>query len=1419
MGIETDLNISPYFDDFDREKDFHQVLYNSGVVLQARELTQAQSIIHDKIEQLGKFNLREGSVLEGCDFSYDPNVRFLRIRDTQVLPATDGSVSSSRGLDVDVAALTPGMLLSGETSGAVAEVVDSADGYETDPTDTKTVFFKYIGKRTAFGSAAPEFESGENILAVAKRDTLLANAVVGTGSSGSSSGGGYSAGNVIEVGGATVSITTVSSGSVTAATAAPTDSPVSVESVLLSASSVDVSSTDNTAVVPTSEARLNFNFENSIRITAITGTTAKPTTGYAYQFAIEDGYIWQKGTSLRVDEQNVIVEKYTNTPDGKSVVFNVEEEIVTSATDETLLDNAHGFNNENAPGADRLKLTPRLAVADSGSISSTHTKLVEFRDGKPVRINNVARLGTIGDIIARRADETHGDYVVDPFHIVSQTDDSTIANGYGELSVAVSGGTAYVKGYRQEFHATTRVPVDRGFGNTANAASQAISISFDNYIGVENTRGIPLTGNGKVYFTDGTDTLAPSQSPVHTLVPGDSRILGETWIRGYEHNNDTDGTFDAYLTGSPPEAARKVVATNASNEVVFAGDIVLREEERGGNTTNVIARSSSTDIAAIYPLGRKAAKNVSSITAVHYETNDSATVSGGSITLDDLSSERESFVLSFRSAAGSYSAGDVLHHRSDGVSFSGETVSITGLTAANVSVSYARERTATARTKTAYRGTVTYKGSVANGEDILTLGVPDAYEIVSITENGTDRMEDFMLLTGQTDTHYGTSYICRTKGSAINIGNTQDFIIEFMHFSHGAASSDMSLFTINSYGSTLIEHIPFYTSKAGVRYDLRDCADFRPSVAPTAANATANNWTETFASAAVVNGFSSGIDHHVVPGAEFEFDIENYLGRIDFLEVSQNGIIGIKEGEPSTTPAPPNSSNDAMVIAFIDVPPFPALDTVYAQEVERVDLGVRLVDQQKQRLTQASLNGMRERVRSLEYYAALNLLEKDTSDLVIRSEIDPSLDRFKHGIFVDNFENLVIGDFRDPEFKASIDPSRKLLQPRFRSYDIKLDVDAAASTGDSYGTNGLWAKSHPTVEEEAVVSQTQATTSRVCAGSVYNYRGEVSLTPNYDNGPDVTRGPVKSINVDIDTASPALALLDEINTILVDQHTDVDVARTQDRQVTRETESRGSSVVRRVHTDITTTTTTTRRTQQLSGRTETETNTQRVGDFVTDVSFRRYIRAQNVEFRASGLMPNVRHWIFFDGEDVTSRCRRETGGSFVDGMVSSADGNLDGRFHLPGGRFFVGDRNFVVLSEPSLDNRVEAISAAAGRFSAYNFSARRSGLDLNLNTRSLDVDTREIVDTETMKTYRRLTSVSSQSLGLSLTPRRAGKITANWNRIREATSYTISRSAANGTTEDTSTRATITRNRTTSYTFDGLTEGASYTVFLVADIP
>jgi len=65
MALTTNFNVDPYYDDFDDNKDFHRILYKPGNAVQARELTQSQTILQDQIKKFGDHIFQNGSVVTG----------------------------------------------------------------------------------------------------------------------------------------------------------------------------------------------------------------------------------------------------------------------------------------------------------------------------------------------------------------------------------------------------------------------------------------------------------------------------------------------------------------------------------------------------------------------------------------------------------------------------------------------------------------------------------------------------------------------------------------------------------------------------------------------------------------------------------------------------------------------------------------------------------------------------------------------------------------------------------------------------------------------------------------------------------------------------------------------------------------------------------------------------------------------------------------------------------------------------------------------------------------------------------------------------------------------------------------------------------------------------------------------------------
>ena len=72
MAQKTDLNVSPYYDDFTETDNFYRTLFRPGFAIQARELTQLQSVLQNQVEKFGSHVFKEGSVVIPGAISLNP---------------------------------------------------------------------------------------------------------------------------------------------------------------------------------------------------------------------------------------------------------------------------------------------------------------------------------------------------------------------------------------------------------------------------------------------------------------------------------------------------------------------------------------------------------------------------------------------------------------------------------------------------------------------------------------------------------------------------------------------------------------------------------------------------------------------------------------------------------------------------------------------------------------------------------------------------------------------------------------------------------------------------------------------------------------------------------------------------------------------------------------------------------------------------------------------------------------------------------------------------------------------------------------------------------------------------------------------------------------------------------------------------
>ena len=82
MPQSTNLNKSPYFDDFSQDKNYHRVLFKPGVTVQTRELTTLQSILQDQLEKFGNGVFSDGGMVVPGGFNYDADFTCVEIEST-----------------------------------------------------------------------------------------------------------------------------------------------------------------------------------------------------------------------------------------------------------------------------------------------------------------------------------------------------------------------------------------------------------------------------------------------------------------------------------------------------------------------------------------------------------------------------------------------------------------------------------------------------------------------------------------------------------------------------------------------------------------------------------------------------------------------------------------------------------------------------------------------------------------------------------------------------------------------------------------------------------------------------------------------------------------------------------------------------------------------------------------------------------------------------------------------------------------------------------------------------------------------------------------------------------------------------------------------------------------------------------------
>lgn len=100
--MALNFNTSPYFDDFDKDSGFLRILFNPGRAVQARELTQIQSILQNQVRAGADHIFKDGTAIVGSDVGLNI-IKFVKLVEA----------------DVD----WNGRVIEGTISGAIAKII------------------------------------------------------------------------------------------------------------------------------------------------------------------------------------------------------------------------------------------------------------------------------------------------------------------------------------------------------------------------------------------------------------------------------------------------------------------------------------------------------------------------------------------------------------------------------------------------------------------------------------------------------------------------------------------------------------------------------------------------------------------------------------------------------------------------------------------------------------------------------------------------------------------------------------------------------------------------------------------------------------------------------------------------------------------------------------------------------------------------------------------------------------------------------------------------------------------------------------------------------------------------------------------------------------------------------------------------
>jgi hypothetical protein len=1002
--------------------------------------------------------------------------------------------------------------------------------------------------------------------------------------------------------------------------------------------------------------RIFFNYRGGTFVDGETITTfdpesgaSTPMTATAVSHAVgvyayqETGVIYVGGHFVHVPEQAVLVDAESN--EGSHLIgFEFTESVKTYEDDISLLDPANGAPNHNAPGADRYNgsIVPKVYGVEETFPDNFYT-LIVIENGNIIKENQATQYAAIMDTMARRTYDESGNYTVRDFPLLVNEHPTDSA----KVELSLEPGKAYVLGYENETIVTTKLDSNRA-RTTANINNEALETVYGPYVRVAYNGISPRLNK----------LIRVHNKPVVNLYSG-SKLVGTA--RAISMDRGSDGNLRIYLADYSKAAA------------LFASIDLIREA--ADTSRYAYVENGLYDISAACPIYSLSQQPIESIVLneANYDVVRSyhnwpySSSNSFVLTADDnYTSFTSESIIAITDQTGApipatnYS---VIAAGSSNLVRATLTINITIGSATTIDVvvrQYKSQGNPKQKTITQFVDTFTLGG----GETTRTLPHFDIFRLVSVRANGVEQnIANYSLDDGQYDCYYDFG-----KVSGLTAGVAYD--ITYDYFAHSGSGD---YFCVNSYthsNNTSIEPdiyklIPQYVSDTGLTFELRNSIDFRRTLTDNAAGTDIAR-----------------------PGGRMNVDYQYYLARKDRVFIDKTGEFHILNGVPGIKPELPESMDSAMLLYNIAFP---------AYTFESGDVEVEHVD--NQRYTMRDIGKLEKRIDVIEYYTSLSLLESSADSM---SVVDgDGLTKHKNGMLVDSFVGHGIGNTQHVEYRCTMDSENGVLRTPFAIEMFDLVIASGSSNMQTHEHIATVA-----YDVRAWISQLLCSEfSNVNPYNVFNWIGQMTLTPSTDNWTDTTRLPAVTTNFEgaNDAMTKQIKQMESLgymspkwNSWQTDWVGSKRVtARTSSVDKSAWNTTTSSNTVRgydRQPFRATTTTTTNRRSvttttntewTQNSGQRRTGTTLQVVpgtitkstGDRVIETTLIPWMRTKEVKFVANGMKPNTRLYAKFDGTDVTAHCK-PNGGSYGATLTTNSAGTFIGYFRIPAGVFRTGSRLF-----------------------------------------------------------------------------------------------------------------------------------------------